>query len=430
MSKKEFSGVFASSGFLSIFPHLLQSKLYSFLVKFIWSLLILFSLFSFKINLFRLGSELVFVKPEDIAFILLFILAAFRLKAISGFPIDLPIIVFIFIGLLSVFFGILEHVMPGPFIGVFYLSKIIQYFLVFYLTIAILREELKVKFFLEIIFISVFLLAGYGIIEHFFPYTHYPFSCPFYYRIYERGFFYHDASHFAAVLMFFSSILFGILLYLGKFPVKIILCLIGIIILSLALFWTYSRASYIALFISFLLISALRSRKILILTIFIITFVILFFPQAILERLFSIKQAFLNSDPNSSSVAYRFGQIKYAWEGIKQYPFFGIGLGARERVFYENQYLMIFAETGIFGFVAFVAIIFSVLKVAWFLQKKAVSNFTKGIAAGYLGGFLGLLIVSNALVVFMISRIMFVFWSVTALVFWLWEKERKSEAAA
>ncbi len=430
MSKKEFSGVFASSGFLSIFPHLLQSKLYSFLVKFIWSLLILFSLFSFKINLFWLGSELVFVKPEDIAFILLFILAAFRLKAISGFPIDLPIIVFIFIGLLSVFFGILEHVMPGPFIGVFYLSKIIQYFLVFYLTIAILQEELKVKFFLEIIFISVFLLAGYGIIEHFFPYTHYPFSCPFYYRIYERGFFYHDASHFAAVLMFSSSLLFGMLLYMDKPLFKKVICLTGIILLCLPLFWTYSRASYIALFISFLLISALRSRKILILTIFIITFVILFFPQAILERLFSIKQAFLNSDPNSSSVAYRFGQIKYAWEGIKQYPLFGIGLGGRERVFYENQYLMIFAETGIFGFVAFVAIIFSVLKVAWFLQKKAVSNFTKGIAAGYLGGFLGLLIVSNALVVFMISRIMFIFWSVTALVFWLWEKERKSEAAA
>jgi putative inorganic carbon (HCO3(-)) transporter len=320
--------------------------------------------------------------------------------------------------------------MPGPFIGVFYLSKIIQYFLVFYLTIAILQEELKVKFFLEIIFISVFLLAGYGIIEHFFPYTHYPFSCPFYYRIYERGFFYHDASHFAAVLMFSSSLLFGMLLYMDKPLFKKVICLTGIILLCLPLFWTYSRASYIALFISFLLISALRSRKILILTIFIITFVILFFPQAILERLFSIKQAFLNSDPNSSSVAYRFGQIKYAWEGIKQYPLFGIGLGGRERVFYENQYLMIFAETGIFGFVAFVAIIFSVLKVAWFLQKKAVSNFTKGIAAGYLGGFLGLLIVSNALVVFMISRIMFIFWSVTALVFWLWEKERKSEAAA
>ncbi|MBI4707536.1 MAG: O-antigen ligase family protein [Candidatus Omnitrophica bacterium] len=428
MPQAEVSGVFTTSRFLSIFPHLPRSKEYSALVKLVWALLIFFSLFSFKINLFQLGSEVVFVKLEDIVFVLLFFLAAFRLKAVNSLPLDLPIIVFIFIGLLSVFFGILRHTISEPFAGFFYLTKIAQYFLVFYLSLVIFQQELKAGFFLKLMFVPVFLIAGYGIIEHFFPYAHYPFSCPFYYRIYERGFFYHDASHFAAVLMFFSSLLFGILLYMDKPLLKKVIFLAGIILLCLPLFWTYSRASYIALFVSLLFISALRSKKILFLTIFIMIFIAVLSPHAIFERLVSIKQTFLNSDPNNSSVAYRFQQIKYAWEGIRQYPLFGIGIGGRERVFYENQYLMILAEMGIFGFIAFISVIFTIFKTVWFLQRKTASNFIRGLAIGYLGGFLGLLIVSNALVVFMISRIMFVFWAMTALILWLWEKEKKNEA--
>jgi len=288
------------------------------------------------------------------------------------------------------------------------------------------REE--VKFYLSIIFSIALLIAAYGIFEYFFPYKHHPFSYPFYYRIYERGFFYHDANHFAAYLMFIASLIFGICVFLKKnIATKIILFLL-FLTLCFPLFWTYSRGAYIALFISLLLISGIRSKKVFIFTLILSILLILFFaPASVIDRIYSIKDSFLSNNPYSSSIAYRLQQIKYALRTVKEYPLLGIGLAARSRVFYENQFIMFLSELGIIGLTIFLFLIFTIFSVAVTLYKSTNDSSIKGFSAGYIGGLLGLLIECNTLVVFLISRIMIPFWITTALIFWLFINNKKDE---
>ncbi|MBU1727274.1 MAG: O-antigen ligase family protein [Candidatus Omnitrophica bacterium] len=287
----------------------------------------------------------------------------------------------------------------------------------------------KARLYLFIALSASVLVSIYGIIEHFFPYVHYPYGSQFFYRIYERGFFYHDSNHFAAYLMFSASIFFGLFLYSQKNNL-LRLCFFGAILVLLpALFWTYSRSAYVALFISALIISGFKSRKILVFTIiFLIFFVFILAPSSILERINSFKSTILNSDPHGSSIAYRIQQINYAFETFWQHPLFGIGLGSRERVFYENQFMMFLSETGLLGLSLFLGILAGVFFVAISLYKATKDMFIRGLCAGFIGGFTGLLLESNTIIVFVASRIMIPFWIITGILFWFYLRERLVQA--
>jgi O-antigen ligase len=226
--------------------------------------------------------------------------------------------------------------------------------------------------------------------------------------------------------MFVSSIIFGLFIYTGSNILKKLILLVIFSSLSLALFWTYSRAAYAALLVSVLITASFRGKRVLVATlVFLILFIFLLAPHAILERIYSSKIALLSPNYNESSVAYRVHQAKFALETVRQYPLFGIGLGARERVFYENQFIMFLSELGTVGFAAFFVLIFLIFKTALSLFRSAQNSLIKGFSAGYIAGLFGLLIECNTLVVFMISRIAMPFWLLTAILFWLGKEAKK-----
>lgn len=393
----------------------------TFLTQLLCILIILSATFSLKINIKSVANENVFIKLDDIILLFIILLALSKIKSWKATPLDLPLIIFVLVCVVSIFCGIFLNTLSHPLISVLYLLKVAQYFLIFYLFLNFMNTKRDAKIYFFFLFITAILISIYGIIEHFCRYPHHPFSYPFYYRIYERGYFYHDANHFAAYLMFMASIIFGLILFSDKKNRRMIVGLSAVfILLCLSLFWTYSRAAYLAFFISLLIMAAIRSRRAFAYTLVIaIIILVCFTPHSIVERIYSIKDALLSSNRYSSSVAYRLQQAKYAWETVKMYPLFGIGLGARERVFYENQFVMLISEIGIAGFLSFFAIILAIFRTALYLYRRTRNNLVKGFTVGYIGGLLGLLIECNTLVVFLISRIMIPFFIITALLFWL-----------
>jgi len=427
--------IFQSSKFMKMVsftyrPQALHSKGLSFIIRAFWILIIISASFSFKITLESIGNESIFVKFGDLVFVFLILIALFKIKDWKSTPLDLPFVIFALIMMLAIYRGIAINTISRPSMSVLYLLKIIQYFLLFYLMFNLISNRNEARFYAIVIFATALLIGVYGIIEHFRPYPHYPFSYPFFYRIYERGYFYHDANHFAAYLMFMASLIFGLLLFTSKHFLKKIGLFVIFLFLSLPLFWTYSRAAYSALFVSLLVISGIKSKRILIPTLALFTlFIFLFASPAVIDRIYSFKTAILSNNPHTSSIAYRFQQIRYALETIKQYPFLGIGLAARSRVFYENQFIMFISEIGILGLIAFFSIILTIFSAAISLYRSTESNLIKGFSAGYMGGLLGLLLEGNTLVIFLISRVMIPFWLVTAIIFWLLSEQKKGTYA-
>ena len=427
--------IFKSSKFMKMLsltdrPRFCYSKNLNFIMMGFWVLAIVSASFSFKIYINNIGNESIFIKFGDLVFVFLVLLALFKIKDWKSTPLDLPFVIFILIGILASFRGIVINTISRPNMSVLYLLKIIQYFLLFYLMFNLISNRKDAWFYLVVIFTTALLIGVYGVIEHFRPYPHFPFSYPFFYRIYERGYFYHDANHFAAYLMFMASLIFGLLLFTGKHFLKKIGLFVIFLFLSLPLFWTYSRAAYSALFVSLLVISGIKSKRMLMPTLVLfILFIFLFSSPSVINRIYSFKTTILSNNPHTSSIAYRFQQIRYAWETIKQYPFLGIGLAARSRVFYENQFIMFISEIGVLGLIAFLGIILTIFSAAISLYRSAESRLIKGFSAGYIGGLLGLLLECNTLVVFLISRTMIPFWLVTAIMFWLLSEQKKEPCA-
>lgn len=397
------------------------------MTRWLWAALIACAALSLRIPVGVLGGEMVFLKPEDIAFVFLVCIAFIRIRQWTSTALDLPLFAFLSIAAISLLRGIMIGTVSSPGLSALYLLKIVQYFSLFYIMRGLLSGRGEARFYLAAIVTAAFFIGGYGIAEHFIPYTHDSYSYPFYYRVYERGLFSHQANHLSAYLMFVASLVFSFAIFAKAGFVKRMGYFAAFLFLCLPLFWTYSRASYGALLLSVSVISLLKGKRAFTVTVICaLLFAVFFAPQSVLDRIISCRSALLNADPGSSSVAYRMQQARYAWETIAQYPILGIGIGARERVFYENQFVQLISEAGFVGCAAFIWILCALVKTAFGLYRSAGDRMVKALAAGYLGGFLGLIIECNTLVVFLISNIMVPFWIVTAIVVWSGCRSKRS----
>jgi uncharacterized membrane protein len=115
--------------------------------------------------------------------------------------------------------------------------------------------------------------------------------------------------------------------------------------------------------------------------------------------------------------------MRLAAESIRQYPILGIGLGARERVFYENQFVLILSEMGIAGLAAFMVLMVQMFSVAGATFRAAGGDVIRGVAAGCIGGLCGLLIECNTMVVFLVSRVMGPFWVMMGILYGLYAQQ-------
>ncbi|MEK6525761.1 MAG: O-antigen ligase family protein, partial [Nitrospirota bacterium] len=92
------------------------------------------------------------------------------------------------------------------------------------------------------------------------------------------------------------------------------------------------------------------------------------------------------------------------------------GHGVTGGPFMDAMYPRVLTETGLLGLAAFLAVLWMLFRVGLITYQQSQDPFTKGLALGFLFGFVGLLVHAIGANTFIIVRIMEPFWLYVAMV--------------
>ncbi len=179
---------------------------------------------------------------------------------------------------------------------------------------------------------------------------------------------------------------------------------------------TFSRAGYLAFAVGLFAVSCFRSKMMTVLAI-VGTVIIIMNPSLLPEGIrYRMAQTFQKhhtneevvqtEDPSESlddSAAERLKVWKGAIQMVKDHPVFGIGYYMFESKILHywpgskshdahNNYLLIAAEMGIPGILAFLWLLWSIFWNVWTYYRKTSDSFGKGLSLALLGGIPSLLI--------------------------------------
>ena len=346
-------------------------------------------------------------------------------------PLNLPIFLFLFLSLFSLLYSIDKFVTLH---GVLYLFN---YAVLFLIVINNFSSNKDLRRILRIIISLATLFSLLGLFQYLTSTVPFPFCSEG--RAYSI---FITPNTFAAYLILVLPLLFVFFIFkprlmnqatTGKASFATTVLLIIIIINWLAFLATQSRSGYISLFLSsfFLSLLLLRKRKfwefrsrffILFSTLLVSATIFflhsgLFMKRAVKETALKRAEAIV-SPFEAPSARARLKFYRSAIKVIKKYPFSGTGFHTfhliypsvkdpgfrKESHFYvHNDYLQVFSELGIFGFISFLALIFSYLHFSVFLisrkpdksgryNLKELNREQFALILGTLGGSLSLFI--------------------------------------
>ena len=178
----------------------------------------------------------------------------------------------------------------------------------------------------------------------------------------------------------------------------IINCLLG----AYCLLKTSSRAAWLGILVAVMIYFFLYKKKVLIIIPFVVAALVLLTPHG-LERVISLF-------PREGNSAWERTQLwKGTWNMIKVHPFFGFGINTFSRYFPQykspeyagimyshNSYLQMWSEIGIFGLLAYLTLIFTILtKTLRGIREKLKKGFYGFILLGSIAGYIAFLIQSG-----------------------------------
>ena len=211
--------------------------------------------------------------------------------------------------------------------------------------------------------------------------------------------FFENPNVYGEYLIIMIMINLGVVLHATSIKSKI-LYLITLALNVLCIFLTYSRGCWIGVAVSMMLFLFIKHRKWFVAAI-CLGFVALFFlPDSIMNRILSI------GNLADTSTSYRM----YIWEGIVHmlkdfwvtgvgvgtdafnhiYPYYSYGAIAAPHP--HNLYLLILAETGLIGMVAFLGLTIILVKKLFVTVSNAKDSFCGEFAAILLSAIIGFLI--------------------------------------
>jgi O-antigen ligase len=169
--------------------------------------------------------------------------------------------------------------------------------------------------------------------------------------------------------------------------------LFTIVIMSICLFFTYSRMAFIALFVGIIVMAAIRGKtKMLYFSVIAFIPAIIFMPSLVVYRYRGI---FYGLDAGRSFM------WQAAWDGFLQNPIFGVGYGKIGGVYaigkgtplaefmarsidhmpvVDSSYFFILNETGIIGFGLFCLLLIFIFKKGWSLMKELESLYLRQLS--------------------------------------------------
>lgn len=381
-----------------------------------FSVLIVSMLFSPELEVANLPQHAVAVRIEDFLLFAVFFAWLAKVAMLKGTglfkktPLNLPIALFIVTCLLSTLIGMATGTVKGTGPS-FFILKYVEYFLLYFMFVNVLEDEKQKRHFLNCalatcLIVCLYTLSQYGQRER--------VGAPF-----EGE--YAEPASLGGYLLFMMGVVLGLWLYTGSKPLKFFLSLL-LLLLPAALVVTTSRASFLSIPPLYLTILWLTKRKKAILILLLLLSPLLIYtlvPPRIIEF---TKSAFTGATFQIGGRAFKVGYSaagrlwmwKNAFNTLKQNPILGMGVTGVGIV--DNQYIRYLGETGVLGLSIFFWLLLRIFLMAHRTFHLSQENESKGLALGFLGGFVGLLTLGFSTNSFIIIRIMEPFWFMAAVV--------------
>jgi hypothetical protein len=380
-------------------------------------LILLSMLLSPEIEIGATAGRSVVIRAEDMLLILVSLtwLAKMALKKELPFvrrsPLNAPIGLYTAILFLSTLKGMITGGVI-PLKGTFYVLKLLEYFILYFIVTNHVTKPREVRLFFIVLVVTVLIVGLYcnssiGRVDR--------ISAPFE----GEG----EPNTLGGYLLFVMSIIGGVVLYdenKRKYLIPAFLFLVPTFI------FTLSRASYLGVvpvLIAFAVLSRKKSVINSVLAVILIAMLAFAFgPRKLRDR---VIDAFR---PEEQQSLKRVGVLRLgpspaarveSWrnvlvEKLPKKPFLGYGVTGAG--FLDSQYFLVLVETGVIGLGIFLWMMWRVWEAGLRSFKTVDRPFYRGLAIGYLAGFVGLLVHAIGSNTFIIIRIAEPFWFFTAIV--------------
>ena len=337
-------------------------------------------------------------------------------------PLNKPIFLYILACSVSTGFGIISGDVEIK-SGFFFVLKYVEYFIVFFMIANQLKDIDQVKRFIFCILVTCFIVSIIGLLQ--IPGGE-RVSAPF---EGETG----EPNTLGGYLLFVGAVAAGILIKTENYRAKYLLALLIIVMIPPFLF-TQSRSSYLGLIPACFILGLLTQRRPIIIGLLLIGLLTspFFLPAQIKDRiLFTFKQeesahqveiGDVRLDTSTSARILRLKEVLRDWP---EHPIIGYGVTGYN--FVDAQYPRVLIETGILGLIAFIYLLYSVLRLTINNMKAVKTSYAKGLAIGFMAGYVGLLFHALGANTFIIVRIMEPFWFFAGIIAVLPTLERQQQ---
>ena len=328
-------------------------------------------------------------------------------------PLNKAIAYYLGISIAATLIGILVG-RVRPFAGSFFLLKYYEYFFLYFMTLNLVTDEKQIKQLVTVSLATCFLVSLYAIYQ---MANGERASAPFEGK---EG----EPNTLGGYLVFMLSILTGLLMTPGASRNRafhFLLLLLGFIALQA----TLSRSSFLAAAVVLAVFTGYISRRRpLLLTLIILGLMAapVWAPKSVRDRvMYTFTQPAIEGeqfrigvvkvDTSTTDRLRSWGQAVEAW---KSSPLWGLGVTGGP--FMDAMYPKLLADTGILGLVTFGFLMWSVYRLARSALGEIDDPYFQGIIAGFLLGFVGMLVHGIGANTFIIVRIMEPFWLYAALI--------------
>ncbi|HEX9780852.1 MAG TPA: O-antigen ligase family protein [bacterium] len=383
-------------------------------------LMLVFSmLLSPEISIAQLQSRAVVIRFDDLLMLVVFftwlgkLAINKQLGLIRRTPLNVPLGLFIVGCIVSTGWGIINGSVVAPVKSVFYLLKYIEYFLLYFMIVNVIRDRAQVARFIAAMLLTAFIVALNGYWQMVRYGAQWRVTAPF-----EGA--HAEPNTLAGYLILMTGVCVGMALYSRS-------SLRRILLLGLAGFmfgpflYTYSRGGYLGMIGMYVCLCVVSTRFRPILIGGLVASASLapaLLPRTVFERLASTfdprGMVQLGQFRLAESPAYRVLVWNVIWEKWREHPFLGYGVTGIG--FVDSQYALVIGEVGAIGAGLFLWVQWRLVSLSLRAFRSLEDHWARGLSLGFLAGFVGLLLQAISGNVFIIVRIMEPLWFLAAVV--------------
>jgi O-antigen ligase len=383
--------------------------------------LIFSMLLSPELALGGVGRRAIVIRADDIFIIVVFLgwLAKMAVNKNLGLlratPLNAAIIGYIAVCIFTTAFGVFRGT-TKLLSSFFYILKYTEYFLLYFLITNNIGQKRQVKILVAALLLTCFLVCIYALMQS--GAALHRASAPF---EGAEG----EPNTFGGYLILIFALCAGLFLYSPTLRWRVASGSLACLILPTFLL-TYSRSSYFAsipMFLGLLFFSQRKKFLLIVILILLIVVTPLVLPRITQSAVTRVESTFIPGRyyrplgkpiPLEESAAARVDNWKSVIKQWKKYPIFGYGVAGVGLV--DSQYPLVLGETGIIGLLFFLWLIIVIFRNGLHIFNNLKDDWPKGLALGFIAGFIGLLTHSFGVNTFIIVRIMEPFWFLTAIV--------------